>query len=417
MSNSNKKKPSFDPSFDPSIPEDGVALPDDDNEIRALYSSHLPSAADIAIAARETFGDKLPEDVIQNLMQSSSEINESVRRIMHEHMNLGFKFGEVIRQIQTAYALAYGNNEKTSERAINEAIAYLEKLHRISKSKIRLHLNAYARFNDDSEAVEFLRLTDMQYLLANDIGEDIVDAIIEKKKDDPEMSTRAVRELIGILRQQQDRISADKEQLESVNDEYAGLLEQFNSASTETNRLRQEIEQLRLEQKTAQESTDRLRNELSLSGQSTSALHQQLHDTERALETAQRELNDARVRPQVRQDPQVKEELKRLNAHFNELNAKTRNLEEEIEEKERRHAQITAQLEEGAAALEASRRLDEEMNALVKDFSAFAQRYNSAQLLCTADGNPTRFKAIFQALGDVVGKFHVEINAALKKAA
>ncbi|MCP3712267.1 hypothetical protein M3I54_35900 [Paraburkholderia sp. CNPSo 3274] len=432
---SNKKPPvdpSFDPSipendsnnksssgslFDPSIPDDGVTLPDDETGISEdLYERHLPSDADIALAAREAFGDKLPEEVLQNLMQTSAEINESVRRIMHEHMNLGFKFGDVIRQVQTNYILTYGNSEKTVERANREAVAYLEKLHRISKGKILLHLKAYARFNENSDAVEFLRLTDMQYLLANDVGDDIVEQIIAKKKEDPEMSTRTVRELIALLRQQRDRIQADKEELASVNDEYAGLMEQFNTATSETNRLKQEIERLRLQQKSTQDATDRLRNELTLSSQSSSALHQQLHDTQEQLDTVRRENLALSARKPDMQDPQVKEDLKRLEDLYDELREKKRELDAEIEEKSERRAQLEAELEEGTAAVEAARRLDEEMTALVKDFSTFAQRYSSAQLLCTADGNPARFKPLFQALGDLVGKFHIEITAAVKAA-
>lgn len=67
MSNDNKKKkPPLDPSFDPSVPEDGVALPEDERELRDLYNRHLPSAADIAVTARDAFGDKLPEELLQN---------------------------------------------------------------------------------------------------------------------------------------------------------------------------------------------------------------------------------------------------------------------------------------------------------------------------------------------------------------
>ncbi|MCG5077291.1 hypothetical protein [Paraburkholderia tagetis] len=432
---SNNKKPpvdsSFDPSipedennkssggslFDPSIPEDGVALPDDESEIGGdIYNSHLPSTADIAIAAREAFTDKLPEEAIQNVIHASAEINDSVRRVMHEHMNLGFKFGEVIRYVQTFYATTFGNSPKTRERATRDAIAYLESLHRISKGKILLHLKAYARFNENADAVEFLRLTDMQYLLASDVGDDIVEQIIEKRKEDPEMSTRAARDLIALLRQQRDRIEADKEELASVNDEYAGLMEQFNSATSETNRLKQEIERLRLNQKTAQDATDRLRNELTLSSQSASALHQELHSTQAQLDVARRENGDLRARKPDMQDPQVKQDLKRMEDLYDELREKKRELDAELEEKSKRRAQLEAELEEGTAAVEAARRLDEEMSALVKEFSAFAQRYNSAQLLCTADGNPARFRPLFQALGDLVGKFHIEITAALKAA-
>jgi predicted nuclease with TOPRIM domain len=407
-----RKKPPFDPSFDPSIPEDGVDLPDDEAAIRDLYSNQLPTSADIANTAREAFGDKLPDDLVQNVMHSSAEINESVRRIMHEHMNLGFRFGEIVRTVQTSYASSFGDNSKTQQRAFNDALAYIEKLHRISNSKIRLHLRAYARFHDNSDAVEFLRLTDMQYLLTADVGDDIVDAIIQKRKDDPEMTTRAVRDLVSVMRQQHDRIASKNEQLEAVNDEYASLLGQFTTATSETGRLRQEIEQMRAEQADAQAATHRLRNELSAVSNTTSALHQQLRDMEQQRDAARRDAEELRNRPPSKDDPQVRSDLRKLEEQYAQLLKETQELDDQVELKRGEATRISEQLNESTAVLEASRRLDEEMNALVKEFSGFAQRYHTAQLLCTADGNPVRFKPVFQALGDLVGKFHQEITAA-----
>lgn len=413
---STKKKPSVEPEFDPTVPEDGAIVPAGESELQDLYSIHLPSRQEISNVSHDMFAGKLPADVIQQLMQTSTDINESVRRIMHEHMTLGFRFGETVRLLQTAYALAFGDTPATAKRANADALAYLERLHRMSKSKIRVHLRAYARFHDNADAVEFLRLTDMQSLLGNDVGDDIVEAIIEKKKDNPEMSTRTVKQLVAVLRQQQDRIAADQERLEAANDEYASLLEQFNSANLESTRLRQEIEQVRTSQTETQAASDRLRNELALVGQSKNALHQQLHDMEHELDAARRRVADLTTRPPAQDDPKAKDDIRRMNEHFNQLLTQSKELEQQIAQRTEEAARIEAQLKANASALEAGRRVDNELNELIRHFGEFVQRYHSAQLLCTADGNPRRFAPLFEALADLVGKFHTEIKAARKAA-
>ncbi|OBR54039.1 hypothetical protein [Paraburkholderia tropica] len=411
------KLPPPDSDFDPTVPEDGVELPEDTSELQELYSRHLPSRAEIAAAARESFGTVLSEQALESVMHSSAEINESVRRIMHEHMNLGFRFAEIVRSVQDAYVIAYEDTPKTVNRATALALGYIEKLHQISSSKIRIHIGAYNKFHANAEAVEFLRLTDMQALLGHDIGDDIVEAIIEKRKDDPEMSTRAVKDLIKVLRQQTDELRTSKEQLESVSDEFSRTVEQLNIANAEGNRLRQQIEQVRLDQAAQQNTQDRLRNELSLVTNTSATLNQELRDMQQQRDAAIRAVEEARNRPPMKtEDKQTKEEIRQRDAELEQLIQKKRVIEAEIEEQESLAAGIRAKLEESQAALEASRKLEEEMSALVTDFSSLAQRYHSAQLLCTAEGNPKRFQAIFQALADLIGKFHLEISAAAKTA-
>ncbi|MFX1700181.1 hypothetical protein [Paraburkholderia sp. A1RO-1] len=410
-----KKTPPVDPDFDPTVPEDGALVPAGES-IGDVYSVHLPSRDEISQVAREMFGGRLPDEIIQQLMQISTDINESVRRIMREHMALGFRFGETLRLLQTAYALSFGDTPTTTTRAYTDALSYLERLHRMSKSKIRVHLKAYARFHDNNDAVEFLRLTDMQLLIVNDIGDDIVEAIIAKKKNDPEMSTREVKELIEVLRQQQDRIAADQERLEAANDENASLLEQFNTANLEAQRLRQEVERTRAQQTETQAASDRLQNELSLVAQSKNALHQQLHEMERELDATTRQVTELKTRPPAQDDPQVKEDLRRMRAHYDDLMKKSDELEDQIATRTKEAERIAAQLDANAAALEASQRLDREMNDLVRRFGEFVQAYHSVQVMCTADGNAGRFAPVFEALDDLVGKFHTEIMAARKAA-
>ncbi|HKR42214.1 MAG TPA: hypothetical protein VJU59_21495 [Paraburkholderia sp.] len=412
---SNKKKPPLDPDFDPTIPEEGVVVPES-NESGDIFGNHLPSAEEIAASARESFGGTLPEELLQGLMRSSAEINESVREILNAHMALGFRFGEIMRTVHRAYVVAFGDSPTTLLRAKSDAHAYIEKLHRFSQSKIRLHLDAYAKFHNNAEAVEFLRQTDMQLLLGKDLGDEIINAVIEQRKTNPAMSTREVKDLIAAYRAKNDELTATREQVETGNEEIARLTSLYDLSRAEEKRLQREMEQMRLEQSRTQEAMDQLRNDYALAGQSRSALHQQLSEVEKERDAARREAADLRERPLVSDDPQARADRRRLDEQFAKLLKEANDLEERIAAQKAEEAAIAERMEEAGSALETRKQADERVNALVIEFGEFAQRYHSAQLFCTAEGSPQRYKAIFNALADVVGKFHSEIVAASKAA-
>lgn len=409
-----KKKPPVVDDFDPTVPEDGVTVPEDASI--DLIGTHLPSDGDIALAAREAFGSTLPEEAIHDLMRSSAEINESVRRIMHEHMNLGYRFGEILRTVHRIYITVYPDNPKTLTRAKNDAFAYIEKLHRVSNSTIRLHIAAYAKFHDNSQAVEFLRQTDMQMLLGKDIGDEVVNAVIEARKDNPEMSTRAVKELIAAFRHKQDELTATLEQVETVNNELARVTAAYDLSRADERRLQHEMEQLRLAQVESDEAMGRLRNDLSLSGDTRNALHQQLAAVEKERDAARREVAELMNRPSLKEDPEAKEDARRANEQFRRLMNESEELDKKIASQRAEEAAIAKKLAKAEEALEARNRAQEMVDQMVITFGEFAQKYHSAQLMCTADGSAERFNGIFDALGDLVGKFHQEIQAARRAA-
>lgn len=407
-----KKKPPADALFDPTIPEDGVVVPVSD-ETLDFTGTNLPSYNDIAIATREAFGSSLPEELLQDLIRSSVEVNESVRRLLNEHMNLGFRFGEMIRIVHRAYMTAYGDSANTFQRAKRDAFAYIEKLHRISNSKIRQHIASYAKFHNNSDAVEFLRKTDMQMLLANDIGDDVVNAVIEARKDNPGMSTREVKDLIAAYRHNQEELTATQEQVETVNNELAKLTALYDLSRAEEQRLNRDMEQLRLERAERQAATDRLRNELTLIANTKNTLHQELTDVQNELAALRRERTEKASQP-ASDNPEAQADLDRINAEFQKLMRESSVLSEKIQAQKAEEADLEAKLQRSSSALEMRTRLDNEMGALVAHFGEFVQKYHSAQLLCIASATPGHYKPVFDALADVVGKFHAEIEAARK---
>jgi hypothetical protein len=421
----NKKKPPHDkdPSgkeeqdkdFDPTIPEEGVVVPESADAIDFI-GTHLPSDTDIATAAREAFGNTLPEELIHDLMRSSTEINESVRRIMHEHMKLGYRFGEILRTVHRAYITVYSDNPKTLQRARSDAFAYIEKIHRVSFSKIRLHIDAYAKFHSNSEAVEFLRQTDMQMLLGKDIGDDVVNAVIEARKGSPEMSTREVKELIAAFRHKQDELTATLEQVETINTELARVTAAYDLSRAEEKRLQREMETMRLDQTETEEAMGRLRNDLSLSGDTRNALHQELAAVQKERDAARREVSELMNRPALKEDPEAREDSRRANEHFKRLQSESEQLEQRIESQRAEEEAIAARLAQAEETLAARSRVQEKVDSMITKFGEFAQEYHSAQLYCTADGSAQRFAGIFDALGDVVARFNAEIHAARRAA-
>ncbi|MCX5544659.1 hypothetical protein M3A49_35230 [Paraburkholderia sp. CNPSo 3076] len=115
-------------------------------------------------------------------------------------MSTGKALADIMRYIHDAYVAQRGDSEQTSRKAKRDAFEYIERQYRFSPSKIRLYLNIHARFYTDFLAYEHLRLTDMQLLLGQDIGDDIVSAVIDMRQANPCMSTREVKDAIAKLR-------------------------------------------------------------------------------------------------------------------------------------------------------------------------------------------------------------------------
>lgn len=118
----------------------------------------------------------------------------------HDHLKLGGQFAEIVRRVTGVYIANYGDDRQTRRRARHNALEFITRLHAIGESTVRLYINAFERFHAMPRAVEFLRLTDMQLLLAADIGDDIVEAVIARRVADPTVSTRMMKEFINSMR-------------------------------------------------------------------------------------------------------------------------------------------------------------------------------------------------------------------------
>lgn len=141
------------------------------------------------------------KDAMVRRRDGSVDINQGATSDVTNRLRLGSLFAERLQTLTGIYVDAFGDNSHTRRRAMSEAIDFVARHHRVSTSTVRLYIQAHNKFHTIVGAPEHLRLTDMQLLLPNDIGHDIVEAVIQMRMADPGISTREVKRVIGAMRQ------------------------------------------------------------------------------------------------------------------------------------------------------------------------------------------------------------------------
>lgn len=115
---------------------------------------------------------------------------------------LGQRLKMLIDMLTAAHIRSARDNAWIRRSASKSAYDDVRRHFNFSHSKIRLYVHAYEKFHQNDDAVMYLRMTDMQLLLGHEIGDDIVNAVIQRRKDNPRLSTREVKALIIGMRSQ-----------------------------------------------------------------------------------------------------------------------------------------------------------------------------------------------------------------------
>ncbi|AKM45337.1 hypothetical protein NL30_36460 [Burkholderia contaminans] len=408
MSKNSLKKPADDQHFNPTVP-DNPAPADGDLELKATFA-HVPDQLELSTAARDVFSD-LPDALVRMIIQESEEVAHSTRKILQEHMRIGGNFAHIHASVVGHYVSTQGDNQKVRNKAAEVVYSYLTKVFQKSKSSVSLYIRCYNKFSNNIGAVEMLSYSDMSLLVAGHIGDDIVEKVIEAKREDPSLTKSEVKRLIATL---EDQLAGKDNSIEEATSQLTATVGKLDDAQKEVERLTSELANVRQEQSREKVRAQETQVSLASSGKQVTTLQQTLANKEREVEQLTAEIGKLKANP-IRTEVPVET-----------LPPSYANLQEAVSAKLAEHEAVNAQLEEAKAqlsaleararehnaAIEASAVLEKKIRALIDTFSSFVQDYHSAQLLATADGNPARFKPLFQAFSDLIGKFHGEVTAA-----
>lgn len=410
MSKKPPKKPEDDESFNPTVPDNPTSEADE-LDLPATFA-HVPDKLELSTTAREMFGD-LPENLIRIIIHETEEVAHSTRKILQEHMRIGGNFAHIHASVIGHYVSMQGDTRKVRNMAAELVYSFLTKLFRKSKSSVSLYIRCYNKFSNNIGAVEMLTISDMSLLVHNNISDEIVEKVIGAKREDPSLTKSEVTALIASLKEQ---IAGKDNSIEEATSQLTATVGRLDDAQREIDRLTAELANVRQEQAREKTKAQEAQVSLASTGKQVSTLQHTIAGKEREVEQLTAEIakikaNPVKVEVEV---PTVPSSYATLEEAVAAKLAEHTAIKEQLEAAQAQLSELEAQVQTHRAAIEAGEVLEKKIRGLIDTFSSFVHEYHSAQLLATADGNPGRFKPLFQAFGDLIGKFHGEVMAAAR---
>jgi hypothetical protein len=381
-----------------------------------IFADVIPSKQELNIAARETFGLELPDEIIRTIIHESEEIAHSTRRIMQEHMRIGGNVTHIMARVQDYMVGIASDTQPVRDRAAKLVYDYVQRVFKRSRSTVRCYMNCYEKFANNTEAVQNLGYSDMLLLLSKSTTDDVVEMVIEARKKNPDLSKLNMKKLVKEFTLAHEKIAEKDTQIEAAASELENVVGQLDETQRAHRRLMAEHEALKQDVARNKEGAESTRVTLGAVNGQITALQQQLANTEKELGARTRELSEATARVQTKEVPvpTVPEPYSNLQEAITASLDKLNDLNSELEAKKAELSSLKETLAADTSAAKEKEAIEKGFNAMVQKFGAFVQDYHSTQLLVTSTGLPAKFTPLLQALSDLVGKFHGELKAAIQ---
>jgi predicted nucleic acid-binding Zn-ribbon protein len=414
MSNRKELQNTNDPDFDPTRPEGTESAGElTDAESTPLAFAHVPDEREVTQTVRLFFGSELPESLRAIIASESVEIAHSTRKILEEHMRIGGILFNLRSRIESHFVGVQGDTRHVRNKAAELFYKYVEKLFRKKQDTVKVYIRSYLRFSSNAGAVELLGYTDMQLLVSQD--DEVIDAVLEAKRKDPELGKREIKKIIENY-----KIKLEEKQasLDVVKSQLSEVVGQLDDARNENQYLADETKHLRLQIEQDKERNKKTMVDLDVANRSVSTMHTEITRLEQEQKNLSRQLAEAATRVETKEvivnGPP--DDIKQLQAATQGLLDQIKAATEKRESLQAEVAALEAQRKEQVVAIESKEAIERSINELMADFGSFMQKYKTTQLLVTAGGSVAAFSGLFAAFADHVGSFHQELQAAARAA-
>ncbi|CAN7804137.1 hypothetical protein SB861_29190 [Paraburkholderia sp. SIMBA_049] len=411
MSNRKELQNTNEPDFDPTRsegPESAGELTDAGST--PLAFAHVPDEREVSQTVRMFF-NALPESLRAIIASESIEIAHSTRKILEEHMRIGGILFNLQSRIESHYVGIQGDTQHVRNKAAELFYKFVEKLFRKKHDTVKVYVRSYKRFSSNAGAVELLTITDMQMLVSQD--DEVIDAVLEAKRKDPELSKREIRKIIDSYRT---KLQEKDASLDVVKSQLSEVVGQLDDARNENQYLADETKQLRLLIEQDKERNKKTMVDLDVANRSVSTMHTEITRLQQEKTNLLRQLTEASTRVETKEvivnGPP--EDIKQLQAAAQGLMDQVKVATEKRESLLAEVAALEEQRKEQVAAIESKEAIERSIKELMADFGSFMQKYKTTQLLVTAGGSVATFSDLFAAFADHVGSFHQELLAAAR---
>jgi myosin heavy subunit len=348
-----------------------------------------------------------------SIAEEAEEVAHSTRKILLEHMRIGGSFYHIRTRIEGHFVSTFGDTTPVRRRAAELVYNFIEGTFHKKRDSVRLYIRCYERFSTNSGAVEMLSISDMQLLVNK--SDEVVEMVLDAKREKPDLSKRDIKKIID---EYEDRLAEKESALSTVMSQLHETYGQLSDATSDNERLAAEADRLNREVKDDREKLKKTLVDLAEAERATSGLQNTIANLERERDAMHRELKEAHEKVTIKEvEVEVTpEHLRNLEAaaqsRLNELSR----LNAECDDAKKRLEELTALRTRQEAELEQKVAVEKRVAGLVEHFGSFIQEFHSVQLLVTADGTLSRFKGLLTGLADLTGKFHGELQAAVRAA-
>ncbi|REG45415.1 hypothetical protein B0G80_9010 [Paraburkholderia sp. BL6669N2] len=398
------------PDFDPTLAEGA----DNSGDLSAVGSAplafaHVPDETEIAQTVRQFFGSEVPESLRAIIASESNEIAHSTRKILEEHMRIGGILFNLRSRIEGHYVASLGDSRHVRNKAAQAFYKYVEQVFRKKHDIVKVYIRSYLRFSTNAGAVEMLTITDMQLLVSQD--DEVIDAVIEAKKENPDLSKREVKQIIESYKT---KLAEKDASLDVVKSQLSEVVGQLDDARNENQYLTEETKHLRLQIEQDKEKKKKTMVDLDVANRSVSTMHTEISKLERERDTLLRQLAEAANRVQTKEVvvSGPPENIKHLQEAADGLMTQVKEATWQMENLQAEVASLEERRKQQLAEIESKETIERHIRELMVEFGSFMQKYKTTQLLVTAGGSVAPFANLFAAFADHVGSFHQELLAA-----
>jgi hypothetical protein len=361
----------------------------------------------------------LTPEAVQALINSSRQVQSSLRNISEEHVRIGGHLAKIANVFVNSSIERYGDNTSVRRRALELLYKYIERVHKMRHRSARNYIRAYQLIQDNPIAQSCLSHSDAEFLSRKNLPQEVIDAVINAKSAALDagqtMPHKDVKALTAELMASRTLLTEAIVTNADLQEKLADTADQLSNEQIANKHLIEANTRMVSEIRTMQDVVAHTTEDMGRHVAHVNALRTDNENLLAEKARVEAKLKEALANPQIeyrdRETPPdsagtaLKEELQAIEAAINE---KRRELEA-----------ATGMLKKASELGEEKQKrnlIDGKITELVNQFGTFHATYSTTQLLIAGGGYLKEYRTSLDALADKMRQFLSEIDAAIKHA-
>jgi len=409
-------------AFDPTREDASTALATYQSEPEIVFSDMSGveiTPGKIRTIINTDFGEcKLPSEAVQALINSSRQVQTSLRNITKEHVSIGGHLANIASVFINSSIDEFGDSPSVRQRALEHLYKYIERVHAMRHRSARNYIKAFRLIQDNPIAQSCLTHSDAEFLSRKNLPQDVIDAVINAKftaiDAGQNMTFKEVKALTEELMTSRNLLSEAIVTNVDLQEKLADTADLLSNEQIENRHLIEANTKLQSEVRAMQD----------LVAHSTEDARRQIAHVN-ALRTDNETLTTEKSRIEstlalTLATPKIEWRDRENSSEASEvLTAQLRAIDAQLNERRKDLEAATGMLKKASELGEEKQKrnlIDGKITEIVNLFGTFHATYTTTQLLIAGGGYLSEYRKPLEALAAKMRQFLVEVEAAVDHA-